>query len=262
MASATGSLSGSGPQQAYIELTYQSYNLAGNYSTWYYRAIYKGNGWGSWSASSQSWSLSGFAVASGNFTIPSPGTGDIVLASGTFRKYHDSSGYLNAGTLTLWITTNHSTIGSGSASVGSGTPPRIPKAPAAPSPLGLDQILPTSMRYRFSANSNNGSSVVEYQAQLATNSAFSQNVQSWSHPTSGTKVFEGLTPATKYYARSRARNAVGWSSWSSVISADTLAGGRVKSGGWGDATPWEKVGGTWRRVRPFEKQSGTWRAVR
>lgn len=84
MPGAHGNLRGSGPQQAYVWLSYVSYDAASNRSTWYYEAIYKG-GWGSWSGSTQSWSLSGFATASGTFTIPSPGTGDIVSAQGPVR---------------------------------------------------------------------------------------------------------------------------------------------------------------------------------
>lgn len=92
-----------------------------------------------------------------------------------------------------------------------------PTVPSAPSPIGIDQITATSMRYRFSGNSDGGSGILEWQAQTATNSGFSANVQTVS--SSGTTTFTGLLPGNTYYARSRGRNGVGWGPWSSVISA-------------------------------------------
>lgn len=92
-----------------------------------------------------------------------------------------------------------------------------PTVPSPPTSVGVDQITATSARYRFSGNSNGGSGILEWQAQTATNSAFSANVQTVG--SNGTTTFTGLLPGNTYYFRSRGRNAVGWSGWSNTISA-------------------------------------------
>lgn len=94
--------------------------------------------------------------------------------------------------------------------------PRIPKVPDAPTPIGIDEVTSDSFRYRFSGNGDGGSGILEWQAQAATNSAFSANVVTVS--SGGTTTFTGLLPGNTYYARSRGRNAVGWGPWSSVLS--------------------------------------------
>ncbi len=95
--------------------------------------------------------------------------------------------------------------------------------PGAPIPIGLDQATITSLRYRFSGTTDGGTPVREWQAQIASNGAFTQNVQTVG--SNGTTVFSGLSGGTTYYARSRGRNDVGWGAWSSTISATTLPSG-------------------------------------
>lgn len=95
--------------------------------------------------------------------------------------------------------------------------------PGAPTPIGLDQATITSLRYRFSGTTDGGTPVREWQAQIASNGDFTQNVQTVG--SNGTTVFTGLSGGTTYYARSRGRNDVGWGAWSSTISATTLPSG-------------------------------------
>lgn len=95
--------------------------------------------------------------------------------------------------------------------------------PGAPIPIGLDQATITSLRYRFSGTTDGGTPVREWQAQIASNGDFTQNVQTVG--SNGTTVFTGLSGGTTYYARSRGRNDVGWGAWSSTISATTLPSG-------------------------------------
>lgn len=95
--------------------------------------------------------------------------------------------------------------------------------PGAPIPIGLDQATITSLRYRFSGTTDGGTPVREWQAQIASNGDFTQNVQTVG--SNGTTVFGGLSGGTTYYARSRGRNDVGWGAWSSTISATTLPSG-------------------------------------
>lgn len=92
-----------------------------------------------------------------------------------------------------------------------------PTAPGAPVSVGVDEITATSARYRFSGTTDGGSGILEWQAQAATNAAFTSNVQTVG--SNGTTTFTGLLPGNTYYFRSRGRNAVGWSGWSNTISA-------------------------------------------
>lgn len=139
----------------------------------------------------------------------------------------------------------------------------IPRAtvPAAPTPLGIDEITPTSLRYRFSGNSDGGSSIIEWQAQLATDAAFTQNVRTLQHPTSGTHTFTGLLPGQRYYLRSRGRNGVGWGSYSSVLDAKTLSGFKHWNG-----TTWQSTelrtwnGSAWQLVELYAWNGSEWKA--
>ncbi len=112
---------------------------------------------------------------------------------------------------------------SGSGSLG------IAWTPGAPVPVGVDDILPTSARYRFSATTDNGSAFTGWEAQVATDAAFTQNLQAVT--SNGTTTFTNLIPATTHYFRSRGQNAVGWGPWSSVVSAMTASGAYVSLNG-------------------------------
>jgi len=100
--------------------------------------------------------------------------------------------------------------------------------PGAPIPIGVDQIGPTSARYRFSGTTDNGSAITGWQAQIASNSAFTTDVHTLA--SSGTTTFTGLRPGVKYYFRSRGSNGIGWGAWSAVQSATTLSGFRIWDG--------------------------------
>lgn len=223
MASAFGNLNGSGPQRVWVMLEYVNYDQAGNYSRWDWEVRYYGEGYGSWTGGTQSWSLSGFAVTSGTWEMKEADRYKtyIVLGSGRFTKGHNAAGNLAAGTMTATITTNHSSVGSGSASVSSGTPPRIPKTPSAPAAPTSVNPSATGVTFNRSAPSDNGgSSITDYDFQIASNSNFSTVVQSWSS-TSASQSRSGLTRATDYWVRYRAENAVGVSSWSSAVKFTT-----------------------------------------
>lgn len=136
----------------------------------------------------------------------------------------------------------------------------IPWTPQAPTPVGVDQLTPTSARYRFSGNGNNGSAISGWQAQIATDPAFTQNVQTWG--STGTTTFTGLTPATLYYFRSRGSNGVGWGPWSSVVSAMTASGAYVsQNGSWVPVPVYVGNGSAW-TVPAMQVSNGmTWEAA-
>lgn len=165
---------------------------------------------------------------------------------------HDGNGYLNGINLRMRLAYGNV---NGDWTAWMGGFPRIPKPPAAPTPIGFDQIMPTSMRYRFSANSDNGAAVEEWQAQIATNSAFTTGVQTVS--SSGTTTFTNLTPATTYYARSRGRNVAGWGAWSLTLSAMTASGAYVSlNGSWLPVPVYVSDGTNW-NVAELQVSNGT-----
>lgn len=122
----------------------------------------------------------------------------------------------------------------------------------------LKCFTPTTMRYRFSGNSDGGSAILEWQAQIATDAAFTQNVQTVG--SGGITTFGGLTPSKRYYARSRGRNAWGWGAWSSTIDAETLSGARAWDGAtWRQCKVRRWNGTTWQYVRVRACDGATWR---
>lgn len=119
----------------------------------------------------------------------------------------------------------------------------IPWAPQAPTPIGVDQATPTSLRYRFSGNGDNGSGVVEWQAQASLSPSFTNPV---TFSSNGTSTFTLLSPATVHYFRSRGRNAIGWGPWSNTISGMTESGAYVsKNGVWVGVPVYVSNGTSW-----------------
>lgn len=128
--------------------------------------------------------------------------------------------------------------------------------PTAPTPLSLDQITHTSIRYRFQGNSNGGSPILEWQIGYGTSPTHVQ----FTKKSSGTSVVDGLTLGETWYFWSRGRNAVGWSGWSARSSARTLAGSKINVGGvYKDAIPYVKTSGVWRQAIPFINDNGVWK---
>jgi hypothetical protein len=220
MASAYGSLNGSGPQQIYINCWLVS--QTGNQSNYRCQLSYIGNGYGSFTYQTQYWSVSGPTYREGTFTVPEPGTGNILLADFTFSRTHNSSGVGTSFTITGSIDTNHSSIGDGSVSVNPGTPPRIPKVPGKPAAPVFVSAETTAINYTFASPSDNGgSSITNYNHQSATNSAFTTGVLNWNDTGSPGKAAT-LVPGTPHWIRFRAVNAIGTGAWSDALQATTL----------------------------------------
>ncbi len=91
---------------------------------------------------------------------------------------------------------------------------RIPKAPGAPNSISVDQATTTSLRYTYSMTTDGGAPVLEWQGQADEDPAFGSPI---SISANGVSTFTGLTPGTRYYFRSRGRNAVGWGAWSPAV---------------------------------------------
>jgi hypothetical protein len=230
MPAARGPLNGPGPQEAYAWLSYVGYDQATNRSQWYWEAIYIGNGGGSWNAGATNyWSLSGFAATSGTFVIGSPGTGDILLGSGYFWKSHDANGYLAAGNMVVGIDTVLPNVGDGSASISSGTPPRIPKPPSTPAIATLNSVTTDGANLTITSPSDNGgSAVLDYLIQYSKDDFATIAASKTSGAAS--QSITGLEAGTDYKMRYRARNAIGSSGWSAARAFTTDSGIYVSDG--------------------------------
>lgn len=98
--------------------------------------------------------------------------------------------------------------------------PTLADVPPPPTPIGTSEVTPTSIRYQFAWNGDGGSGITAWEAQRASNAAFTQDVVTVS--SGGTTTFDGLTPAKTYYFRARGQNAVGWGAWNNATSQSTL----------------------------------------
>jgi len=266
----TQTFSGNGNYYLEVYSYVQSQNTSGNYSTIYYRVrVYKTNGGGFWASTNMG--NTGYADSNlpGNPDLWSnnnlsydfrngANTGNWTFAEGVFRVYHRADGnaeyYVNAG-MTLYA------LGSASVATGTRALPRINTArtPAAPTPLSLETLSQTAIRYRFSGNSNGGSAILEWQIGYGTNPSTPQ----FYTGSNGTTDVGALAPGTTFYFWSRGRNSVGWGSWSSRMSARTLAGARVKvKGVWKEAVPYVKVAGKWKLAQPYVRKSGVWKQTK
>jgi len=131
--------------------------------------------------------------------------------------------------------------------------------PDAPTPVGVDMIGHTDMRYRFSGNGNGGSPIREWQIGYGTD----PNAAQYLVGSGGTSVIGGLSIGTTWYFWSRGRNDVGWGPWSSRSEGRTLSSGRVKVAGvWREMILYVKVSGAWRQAILYEKKSGVWTALK
>lgn len=98
------------------------------------------------------------------------------------------------------------------------------EAPPAPTPTGVDQATPTSLRARFTSAGDGGTSITGWSLQYSKNSNFSGATTVNS---TGTTVVTGLEPDTTYYFRAAGKNAVTNNAgttgpWSTTFSGKTL----------------------------------------
>lgn len=175
-----------------------------------------------------------------------------VVASGRRVVQHraDGTGEYNIhGNMKLW------SIGSAGAGTGRRTLPRLAQVPDAPTPLLIEWLTTSSLRYVFSGNGSGGSPIKEWQVQWQEGSGAKKLV--WSN---GKTFLSGLKPGTTYRFWARGRNAVGWGPWSGSMTARTHAGARVRyQGTWREAVPYVKYKGTWRVAESHVRHGGKWK---
>lgn len=175
-----------------------------------------------------------------------------VFASGyrTIQHRSDGTGEYNvAGDMNLY------SLGGASAGTGWRSLPRLAQVPNAPTPLYIDWVTSSSLRYVFSGNWDGGAPIREWQVQWQEGSGTKRGI--WSN---GTAFLKGLKPATWYNFWARGRNDVGWGPWSPVMSARTHSGVRVNHQGvWREAVPYVKYKGVWRVAESHIRNGGKWK---
>jgi hypothetical protein len=133
---------------------------------------------------------------------------------------------------------------------------RTLKAPDAPTVPLLAAVRMTSVDVAFTANSDNGSPILEFQIGYGNEPEMVGFTVSATSP----QTVTGLTPGTVNYFRTRARNVVGWGPWSAASSIKTIAGAYVKVGAtWKLAVPYVRVGGVWKLAEPWIRTVGVWK---
>lgn len=244
-----GNLNGSGNQRVYLSVDDVAQNTGGNNATTFRIVVqFDPNGSGHWTSDpGQSWSAAaGPFSSSGNFSIPSPVR--MTLLDTTFNRAHAANGTSSSFNATASINTNHASIGDGSVSFTVPAPPRIPKAPEAPTIIGVDQITATSFRIRFSGNDNGGSSILEWEADVdESGSSFPSPVR--KNNLTGTDVISGspLTPGDTVWIRVRGRNAIGDGDWSATtpVALEATAPGTAGMSPTGVAVPPDQITLDW-----------------
>jgi hypothetical protein len=96
--------------------------------------------------------------------------------------------------------------------------------PGTPTALASSNVGQTTATLNWTAPSSGGSSVDDYELQLASNTGFTSDVQTITVDPGPPENLTGLTPGRIYYARVRARNAVGFGPYTAAINFTTLAG--------------------------------------
>lgn len=172
------------------------------------------------------------------------------IASGSIWIGHaaDGTGWLNLYvTMTGW----QGLVSTGQVGY---TLPTIPRFSSAPSTPVISDIRQNSVYVTFS-DGTGGAPIQERHLGWGTSPTPNQFMIS-----DGSDTVSGLSPATTYYFSARTLNTAGWSPWSGVSSATTLAGANINvSGTWHDAVPYVNVNGVWRLARPWVKSDGIWK---
>lgn len=212
--------------------------------------------WGSWVGPNSSerfrvgveLSLSGTTITI-KYYVASQGraTGDNAILTRTGAKTGTKSFTFNAGTsgATMLVDTQTFTGTRGKAYtfgakankfyIGDSYTPSVSDSitvpvivPATPSKPAQVSVTSTSVNVKTSAPASNGGALLDYQWQIAPSSSFGSGTRTMTVPADvvstvsyPTCSFTGNEPNATYYVRVRARNAAGYSAWSSTLTVKT-----------------------------------------
>jgi titin len=131
------------------------------------------------------------------------------------------------------------------------------KVPDAPSSVTLSSLTQVSAYGTFKDNANGGAAITAREiAYNTSNTVTGATIVS----SDGSTTMTGLLPGKKYYFWARTKNSVGYSAWSAVSSATTIAGAYVIVNGVPKpAVPYVRVGGVWKVARPWANVKNTWK---
>lgn len=255
----TSSFNGTGGYRLTVDARLESQDSGRKTSTIYWEMVVdRSDDYWAWATtnmgnSGRVWDLNGANLwANGNMAFDFRQGNRWVIASGRRTIQHRSDGtgeYAVSGELRLY------SVGFASAGTGRRSLPRLARVPDAPTPLYIDWIETSSLRYRFSGNYDGGAPMREWQVQWQEGNGAKRLV--WSN---GTTFLTGLKPATTYRFWARGRNDVGWGPWSGSMSARTDAGARVLyQGVWREAVPYVKHKGFWKPAESHIRRSGAWK---
>ena len=217
------STSGGTKWQSRVSVEWTDPGTGPNVQVWYTYKFILLQGSVSDSGNQVSWTDPWGAGAANNKPISISGSGEVVVG-GTFTAWHGVTYGANTP-MNFSLTINNIGSGNTGPSVASGTAwiaPRVASLPDTPTTPTLSNVTADNIRVNGSTPGNNGSAIVEYQFQRATNSAFTTGVVTTPHNGPFLDLW-GLNKATTYWFRFRARNEVGWSPWSAAVSGKTLA---------------------------------------
>jgi len=152
----------------------------------------------------------------GNFTDR-----DYQVYANTIRIYHNSDG-TKTFSVTAGMTGYSGVRVEGSPSFTLDTIPLFPGAPTGLGVTGHTDSDPTTATISWTAPSNVGAGLDDFELQVSTASDFSSTVVDVTNGSWTTsKAVSGLPKGTSLYARVRAHTAAGYGDWSSTLSFTT-----------------------------------------
>lgn len=167
------------------------------------------------------------------------------------------SGLTPGTTYYFWAITHNAAGYSPFSARSSAVTLNVPDAPSIPV---LSEVTQIGMTATFTQNFDGGTPILEWQLGYRTVPDLVTELLSHLEGPDGIFEVPSLSPGTTYYFWGRVRNAVGWSNWSPVGVAMTIAGARVKVGAvWKQAIPYVKVAGVWKLARPWSRIAGIWK---
>ncbi|WP_137772204.1 MULTISPECIES: fibronectin type III domain-containing protein [unclassified Microbacterium] len=239
-----------------MDLASQNYGANTSVVSW---SLVASGTWGSFGNYATSWSINiGGNTASGSIGSFNPNPNQ-TIASGQTAIGHDGNGYASIGVSGYWDS-RHSNIGAGNPG-GTFTLPRIPKAPAQNGAPVASNLMPTSVKLTWPANTNNnGAGIDQYLLRVHTISpADSAGYKDYLVGTALTHTVTGLKPGTQYYALVYAHNSQGFSPKSAQTAFKTLSGAYVRRGStWVPVEVLVYRSGQWQSAEVLIYRSGAW----